>query len=158
MGRIAPTDTDKAYAAGFIDGEGSVQIEERQVRGRPGWRMNVSASQDDPRPLMWIQARWGGSIFPRRLRANGRRSYHWSIHTRDADLLLRDILPFLQVKRVAAEIGLEFRLGLRSVGRAGITASEVERRRDLKQRLHTVNRRINMRAADEAAFAMERAG
>ena len=84
-------ETDKAYIAGFVDGEGSVLVANGYLR--------VSISQKEPAVLEWIQSIYGGRLisnhdgFMHELIFNGQR----------ATKLVDDLLPYLQVKQVQFE-------------------------------------------------------
>lgn len=116
-----PSLSDKAYAAGFLDGEGNISIAVRQQLGcrGPVYRMSVMASQDDVAPLTWLCQRWGGSIVKKRTRANGKANHVWHCWSRQASVFLRDVSPFLQIKRTRAEVALEFQASIFQPGDGG---------------------------------------
>jgi hypothetical protein len=108
---IQPSDTDKAWAAGFFDGEGCVYVR-RQVRENynvvRGWKPSpyalASASQVDPRPLQFLQQRWGGSLrsLKRRRHPNERDAWEWNCSARQAYQFFHDVMPWLLCKRAQA--------------------------------------------------------
>lgn len=95
------SELDKAYAAGFFDGEGSVFIE--RPRQRRGFTVVVSMGQNDQRPLLWIQSLWGGRIVPH----NKGRSFVWRCNSAIAGNFLKDIYPYLKVKERVVSLALE---------------------------------------------------
>lgn len=99
------------YLAGFIDGEGSIQI----ARGHwqhmtRGYTLHLAAKQTDPRPLQMLADRFGGRVIrvvptqPRRL-----AHYRWGIVARQAEVAIRALEPYLIVKRDQANLALRFR-------------------------------------------------
>jgi len=155
QGRV--TDLDRAYAAGFFDGEGSVTISYPVAfrNSQKGWQVGCSVSQLDPAPLRWLQERWGGSVNgPRR---NGQ--YDWRIHSAQVDRFLADIGPFLIVKGEAAAILVEFRQKVfHHVGSRGLPEDEIARRRRLHQELQAANRRGRRWETAESAEATSEEG
>lgn len=57
---MTPTLADKAYAAGFLDGEGWIGI--TRPRARRGHTVTAEIVQKDPAPLLWMQERWGDRL------------------------------------------------------------------------------------------------
>jgi hypothetical protein len=114
---------ETAYAAGFFDGEGYVGIQMRvgtRCAG-PVYQMRVAAYQDDPRPLRAIAERWGGPVRVRKTPRLRRIAYRWLATGPTAAGFLRDVLPFLIVKKEQAMVALEFQASRRNPGRAGLT-------------------------------------
>lgn len=141
------TEVEIAYAAGFFDGEGCVQLYMRPSgRTKNCLRCALSAYGTDPAPLYWLQERWGGRIRwddePKRL-ATGRRPVgRWVIFSNEAEIFARDILPYLIVKRSQMDLWLEARAMLRPRGRRkgasvndGVSDGERALRQDLVDRV-----------------------
>ena len=89
-----PIETDYAWAAGFLDGEGCFQAVKR--RSGPGHTYNpsLSASQACRQPLERLQEIFGGAICESktRLRPGESRIWLWQVFSAEA---LREILPKL---------------------------------------------------------------
>lgn len=85
-----PTGLEKAYAAGFFDGDGALSVSmdphTRQMR------VNVAITQKDPVPLHWLAARWGGEVKPERDR-------YWRWRPPNREQFIRDIEPYLVMKK-----------------------------------------------------------
>jgi hypothetical protein len=95
-----------AWAAGFIDGEGCIGI---YRTGANAYRVSLSAGQKyNEEPLMRLQALFGGTI----VRPKGKnRSYanaYWNLTSKRATDALKEMLPFLTVKREQAEVAIAF--------------------------------------------------
>lgn len=118
------TKQERAYAAGFFDGEGHITIAAKTVKGARGlcYTMRVGASQNNPRPLYWLQTRWGGSVNAVKRRTTAANTtYVWMCFTKQAAVFLRDVMPYLQVKRRRAQLALRFQSILFNPGAGGHT-------------------------------------
>lgn len=101
---IAPTALDCAYIAGFFDGEGWVGLVNRKSRG---YALLVTIGQRDPRPLLFIRERFGGTI--PRVQQRGKYCFHWRCGNAIAEVFLRAIQPFLIHKREQVDLALAYR-------------------------------------------------
>jgi hypothetical protein len=103
------SETDKACAAGWLDGEGCVYIgsQLKTNSNQPYYRLTVSVVNTDKRIMNWFQERWGGYIV-RQQRGRKHIVYRWYREQIKAGYFLRDILPYLIIKREQAELALAF--------------------------------------------------
>lgn len=118
-----------AWAAGFIDGEGCIQYRVRQrTRGRHEYSLSLYVGQVDPRPLRRLQALFGGSVgLKDPAKGESRRPiYYWRVVYATADAALRQLLPYLSVKREQAELALQLRARIAAYVRDGRRVSEAE--------------------------------
>jgi hypothetical protein len=105
------TEAERAYAAGFLDGEGSFYINLYFRPRRGHWQKvaKVCVSQNDPRPLEWLIERWGGQLRrARHVKLSTGIYWQYQLPARKATRLVEDVLPFLLVKREVAENFLAF--------------------------------------------------
>lgn len=161
-------ETDKAWIAGFIDGEGSLTIAKqiRKDRPSPAYRAQVSASNTDTSPLEFIHSLYGGSLYkgkPYQVGVNGkpwRPSWQWYCKVSRQKEFLLDILPYLQSKRGQAEVLLEFienknafargkRLEGKHGGSAPLTQEEIDYREELRHRVRMLNTKSVYSRANE---------
>jgi hypothetical protein len=129
-----------AYAAGLIDGEGCILIirgKPRGVRVTPQYSLRIVVGMSVLTGVKFLHELFGGSIS---VRAN--REYKpvnvWSVQTIQAEGVLRNILPYLRVKKEEARIGLEFREHMNSYIRANgriINKDEVSVREEYKNKM-----------------------
>ena len=109
---------DVRWAAGFLDGEGCIQVRSRKTVRRRSYYLTLYAGQVDPRPLYALMDLFGGSVVRRTnasALARGRRKmFMWRITGRTCESALRQLLPYFIVKKRQAELALEFqdRLGI----------------------------------------------
>lgn len=146
---VEPSEADYWYAAGFVDGEGCITVRESGVtaghqaklRGwNPSWYASVTISQVDPRPLQWMQARWGGSLRPMRVRKERERpAWEWCIVGQQAYRFLDGVLPMLKCKDAQARNALKLR-EFRSGRGVGLTDEQVIERQEVRAEALRLNR------------------
>ena len=109
------TDSDRAYAAGFFDGEGCIVIAfpKKSKSGRRYHRLDVAVAQVDPRPLRWLLDLYGGRLDTPTPREKGRPVWHWRLNGPTAEAFLRSVRPYLIVKAEQADVAFEFRATVR---------------------------------------------
>lgn len=112
-GTQSPTESDKAYAAGLFDGEGSINID--KPRTNKGYSLKVSVAQITPQAPAWLKTRWGGSTREYATR-KGKPLYTWAAVSMCASGFLSDIAPYLLIKQNQALLAIEFQ-SLRHNGR-----------------------------------------
>jgi hypothetical protein len=124
---VVPTELDAAYTAGFVDGEGTIYVraQRRKLLEEKGWNVSayalVVASQVDPRPLQWMQQRWGGYLRPIKNRERSvreRNAWEWGCSSRQAYKLLHDIRPYLRCKGAQADNAFRLEAMARPRGRS----------------------------------------
>lgn len=93
------------YAAGFFDGEGSVTISLYHPKNSPipVPHVRLAVSNYIVEPITLMRRRWGGSVHI------AKRGDVWTLNLNgdDAHRFLRDVYPYLIVKREAAAAALE---------------------------------------------------
>ncbi|MFH1726221.1 MAG: LAGLIDADG family homing endonuclease [Elusimicrobiota bacterium] len=101
-------ETDKAYLAGLIDGEGTITLTRHHRNQFPQPR--VSISNNSLELLEWVRERLGcGNIIRRSPRKEHHgKSYVWQVQLAGSALkVLREIRPYLVLKRRHADLLLE---------------------------------------------------
>jgi hypothetical protein len=108
------SETDKAYVAGFIDGEGCISISRREYIKRtptPIYTLTVAVVSTNRdvleycRNLTNLGAVMLGGL-PRK--DSHHQEFSWRISSRQAIDLLQLILPYLRIKREQADIAIAF--------------------------------------------------
>ncbi len=100
------TDREKAIrAAAIIDTDGTININQFQVR--------CAVLMTQREMIDWLQSEWGGSVYTNdRQQADGivrKTRYQWVVTTKKADKFLRDIYPFLMLKKQQADCAFDLR-------------------------------------------------
>lgn len=114
--QVAPTSEDIAWAAGFLEGEGSFT-----ARAGRDWRARVSAWQKQYEPLSLLLLRFGGAIY-----TDHKRGLHqWVLRGQPAKDLMQVLRPRMTSWR-QAQIDLALRM---DVSVAFGTPEFVEQRR-----------------------------
>jgi len=97
------------WAAGFIDGEGNIQIRHLKQGDRTYHYPALRINQVDIRPLLRMKDIFGGTIHKRKPPANPKwqQAYEYTLQGDNLRMLLETILPLLTVKDGQAREALE---------------------------------------------------
>lgn len=126
------------YIAGFVDGEGSIQISRGTTHysGKRMYYLRLSVHQVDRRPLDVLNERWPGSLrLIRKPSAKQRDIWEWVVSGSTAAKVIGEIRPYLIGKAEQADLALEFYSRINSNGRAAISDDELSAREELYQRM-----------------------
>jgi len=137
------TDTELAYLAGFIDGEGSIAIFNHQDKrsGRPCYKMWLNVYNTDENVMGWIAFRFGGKVTKvKRRTMHNKQQYSWNRSGRNAAEILKACLPYFKVKRQQAEIFIEVAATIRGWGKRPVSADVLDLREIAAQRVRVINR------------------
>ena len=136
------TETEKAYLAGFIDGEGCIMIHRgKQRNGAPRHQLRLDIAQANKNFIESLQKTMGlgaVSLVKRRSR-NRAPCYHWVLHDRQAEELLKAVRPYLRIKGDQADIAFKF-LDSRAPGHP-LTETVISFRDECKRRLQEAKKR-----------------
>ena len=102
-------ETIAAYAAGFFDGEGYVDIYKAtlsKASKSPSLMLRVVISQKDGKVMNWLTEHFGGYV--QLSRRNGTYIYRWDVRSQAAKRFLLQILPYTLVKREQVELAIEY--------------------------------------------------
>lgn len=101
------TETEKAWIAGYFDGEGSIVIK-RTGREKRQLALQVQMSNNRPHAIEWLHDYYGGTFLYSKNPNSTNISARWSIVCDKATLFLEDILPYLKDKKRRALLALAF--------------------------------------------------
>jgi hypothetical protein len=96
------SETDAAWAAGFLDGEAYLGIRRHRRDQYLNHSLVVSVDQNVVDPLDKLQSLFGGAVW------RGRGIWRWSATTKNAFKALESTLPYLTVKKEQAEVAIGF--------------------------------------------------
>lgn len=106
------TETQLAYMAGMVDGEGSISVfgisqkaGERVYRGN---RLILSVYNNDEAVMLWMQRIFGGKVRSVKRARRSKQSFVWETGWQHARLILEALLPYLIIKHARAELFIEF--------------------------------------------------
>jgi hypothetical protein len=108
--RMGNVDThDLAYAAGIIDGEGSVGIYEVTPRNRPQFNVQIRVKMCDKDVVEWLADTFGGSVqVCKPYNDKCREQYSWCCTGRTARKFAEAIYPWAKCKRIHLEVILDY--------------------------------------------------
>lgn len=94
------SETDKAYIAGLIDGEGSICIlrSVQKAQKTQSYGGVVQIRMTNKEPVYFVSERYGGKVRTYSRTSKGRVIYDLKIYSRYALAMLKDIKPFLKCK------------------------------------------------------------
>jgi intein/homing endonuclease len=129
---------NKAYIAGFFDGEGSVNIIKQKARGESQEGkfthfLVCSVANTNREVLDAIQSVYGSNVAPVRGKGNAKSSYRLHFTRRQAEIFLTDIYPFLLLKKQQVALGLKSRETIRKgsyCGRSKVLSNQALHDRD----------------------------
>lgn len=133
-----------AYVAGLLDGEGSVAI---YTNGRPRnrsisppWLLDVSIGNTSLPLMDWLKETFGGSIQPHKASLGNKPMYYWVLHSRAAHAFLIEVMPYMRIKYLQAEVALRYyREGQHSTGHK-VSDEEFARRSNVSEQLKLLKR------------------
>lgn len=125
---LRPSEAQKAYIAGFIDGEGCIHIRKyKQGNGNIRYEARLNACQQNPAPLKFIQKLYGGSVHSRNSAFHQKRGdkpiSQYSIGQATSINIIKDIFPYLIVKKKHAKVALIFHRFLKEHSNNGSQSS-----------------------------------
>lgn len=104
-------ETDWAYFAAIIDGEGTITLKAINFKGRNsnGWYgLVLSVTNCNEDLIDWIVDNFGGFKYCGDKGGNRRPHFIWAINGKNSKDVLEGCLPYLKIKLIHAELALEF--------------------------------------------------
>jgi hypothetical protein len=125
-----------AYAAGFIDGEGSIT-----ATGERDIQVTLQVYNKNRDVLVFLKAEFGVGTIREDPRYDG--IYNWIVTRRALFDVLGLLMPYLRVKRRQASVALELQYRITSnYAHEPLDAEERDLRRSMVTQLHALNARI----------------
>jgi len=140
------SETDKAYFAGILDGEGWFSLH-RVIRHKPSnspsYSASIGVSNTSKSLIDWIREKLGGTIrvrLPKDGDLGKKIRYEWRAQISIARMIIPDVLPFLKIKKEQAEV-MALLLETRSSSSKGIRVPKdvIQKRECLYLRLRVLN-------------------
>jgi hypothetical protein len=135
------SENEWAYIAGFIDGEGSLELHKRISRSKVnkfGIYQRISITNTNKDVALWLKQRLGDCYYSESIFESGSEIYRIVIHNLlDVKKILEGILPYLVVKKQHAKSLLKF-CNIRLKSRRNI---RTEKEYELYEKLRLLNLR-----------------
>ena len=134
-----------AWAAGFIDGDGFITIQNRNqtIKGKEykGHYVRLGCCQASQVPLKELQDPFGGSIKsknsgPNKEGYNRKPQWMWCLSTQQACDAIEQLLPYLVHKKQVALLALEFQT---TMSNFKVTEEVWNKRVELKNQVQDIN-------------------
>lgn len=142
-------ETDISWAAGFFDGEGTIQVIGKGYRRNPHdvtvhlqYQLVIAVTQKDFRPIQKLIEMFGGTLFVHKHPYKGYQLHRWTCVANVARAALEAMLPFLVYKNEQAKVALEFQdhvnLWRGKKGMKTLPTEVWQRRLEYKQRISSL--------------------
>jgi len=134
------TETDWAYLAGIVDGEGCIGVyESRRSHSARGILhiCQLSIANTDYQLMDIFSQHFGGWITTRPC-PPGKDMYYWQVSSERAEPIIRNLLPYLRIKKEQAYVAIRFCRTLQHNNKrlSDKTFKERQRCRQLMQQLN----------------------
>jgi len=141
-------ETDYAYAAGIIDGDGCIGIYKNKAKSCiSGYRycLSIRVGMSDQLVPLWLKLTFGGSLSSGCNLGWGNLTMHkWALGSNQALDFLKQVLPYLKTKAKHAELAVQFQEKKRAnrwSRRKPIPTAVLEAEAILASNIHSLNRR-----------------
>lgn len=131
-----------AWAAGFFDGEGYVNIQKRQTGVYSGLYLRIGINHVATEPLLIMKKLFGGSIQkqnPDTVMGNRKQRHRWVCNTDMAKKALIQLIPYLKNKNKVAELALQFQDTM-SKDKTSISQDIKTYRQQIKDQIQRLNK------------------
>jgi hypothetical protein len=137
----AASPVDLARMASYVDAEGTIYINRTKpsgVRVSPVFSLSLCVINTSSLLLTWLQDTFGGNVH-----AHGKNTvkpcWSWSLSSKQAEVALRNCLPYFLLKRGQAEAGIAFRRLIDSQKTSKVADVDIQAREDLRNKIHALN-------------------
>lgn len=106
------SDTEAAYIAGFVDGEGTICLHRQKAAGSVNfsYRVTFSITNTNRALLEWIRITLQAGLISTQARKNAawKTCYQLCFRVHEQQRVIEQLLPYLRLKKAQAELILEF--------------------------------------------------
>ena len=158
------SETDKAYAAGLFDGEGSVGIsftKQAKKSSRKSYQIKASIAMIDQDSILWMVSIFGGHYDTTNRTRSGNIVHRWTLHCRKAADFLELIVPYLKLKRARSAAAIKLARMARQRGAVAghegvhpLLDEEVAQQKPLAEFIRAENQRTNPKIAGYATWGV----
>lgn len=135
------SDIEKAYWAGFVDGEGCISINKYTDKKKYLiYRLIITVANTNKEIIYELKRKFKGIVSIRKIMENRKVCYSWKVSSKNAYNFLRLISPFLRVKRKQGELAYEF-LKLFFTKEHPVNQENMNKRIEIMKQFHILNKR-----------------
>jgi len=133
------------YLAGFLDGEGCIQIKKsnrsRITNKSPEYSVAVTISNTDITIPKMLRNIFGGSIFERKFKRKWKNCYDWKVSNKKAIYFCKIIKPYLIMKQKQADNAILFGLTIEYWGAKRVSNETL----NIREMIYMNNKKLNKR-------------
>lgn len=144
-------DTEYAWAAGFLDGEGTITIKRYMRYGRIVFQPYVTCTQAEGyghfEAIEHLKKLFGGSVSKSTPKPPRTKTLQWTVVSRSAVKCLKKVRPYLKIKHTNADILLSYYEDTNTVptGHYRLSDEELTLRQELWEKMRLLNLRGTLR-------------
>ena len=136
---------DATYLAGFFDGEGTVGLRHahrtRNIDGKDSFTLRIRITQTNEDVMNWVKIITGtGTVYKKKTAPGFKDAWEWATSGTMAVQVLREMYPFLKVKRLQAEIAFKFGDTIKPKRGNPLSIEERQYRYSLRKEMDVANR------------------
>ena len=132
--------TDLAWAAGITDGEGCLYISNTTSQGHPAYTLYLQIKMCHKGAIEQFAKISSGRAYQKEMTPSGRKIWKCTLAGRKAADFLREMLPFLTVKKAEAKVAIKFQPDDSRKGRRRYTLREIARCKRARARLQNLKK------------------
>ncbi len=132
------------WVGGFFDGEGAVVILKLKGKGMraPRYQLGTRVGNTNRAVIEWLRETFNGGISTQYLTGPKKPCHHWIAGGPTAAKFLKQILPYLKLKRKQAELGLQLQDRIKQWPERqyrSLSPGEISERETIYQQLKILN-------------------
>jgi len=139
------TEVEKAYIAGFVDGEGCISLgrkKDNSYRRHHTYQLVVTISNTRKEILEWLHKKFGGHFRISHPPSKSRNKvWVWAILCRKAINFLKEIYPYLKIKKSQAKLAMEYYELVNPCGNHTFDPKNWEKRDKIYNQMKILNKR-----------------
>lgn len=144
------TDFDRAYAAGYIDGDGCFYLGAYMSTKSMIYEYSVQVPSTKKESVDWLKEKFGGSIRTISDSREIRKTiHHWKLSGKKSIEFVKQIQPFIVAKQVESQIYIEYGLNVVRNNFQPLTDDTIEHRMDLIKNIRKEKHEWNQITKDE---------
>ncbi len=126
-----------AYLGGIIDGEGCIKIDAPIKGGKIIHKLTIGCKMMDPQAVELLNL-----VFPGYHRQSGKGEFEWMLQAKSAYECLKQLRPYLLVKKYEALLGIMFQEEcIKKRGKGTIlTEKEIQRREQYREQMQAAKK------------------